>query len=47
MRYIQKSDAEKALLSEYCRNTVSEYYSVEKMTDDYIKAYASLPGFEN
>ena len=47
IRYIQKSPDEKASMSEYCRKTVSEYYSVEKMTDDYIKAYKSLPGFEN
>ncbi|MBQ7975041.1 MAG: glycosyltransferase, partial [Clostridia bacterium] len=45
MKYLAKSSAEKAEMSDYCRKTVADYYSVEKMTNDYIRAYESLPGF--
>lgn len=47
IKYITKSSDEMSLMSEYCRKTVADYYSVEKMTDDYVKAYESLPGFGN
>jgi glycosyltransferase involved in cell wall biosynthesis len=47
MEYYKKSDDEKQNMSEYCRKTVAEYYSVEKMTDDYINAYESLPQLGN
>ncbi len=41
LMYINKSQEEKEQLSEFCRNTIFKYYSVEKMADDYIKAYES------
>ena len=41
LKYIRKSEEEKKRMSIYCRNTIFKYYSVEKMADDYIKAYES------
>lgn len=45
--YSRMTDEQKEKMSQYCHETVAKYYSVEKMTDDYITAYESLPMFGN
>ena len=42
IEYYNKPSEDKLSMSLYCRQTVADYYSVGKMTDDYIKAYDSL-----
>lgn len=44
MKYCALSESEKEELSSYSRQTVMQYYSVEKMTDDCVAAYNSLLG---
>lgn len=41
--FYNKTREEKESMGAYCRKTVADYYSVEKMTDDYVEAYDSLP----
>ena len=43
IKYYNKTPEEKASMSAYSRRIVAEYYSVGKMTDDYVQAYNSLP----
>ena len=42
IKYISLDDEKKKAMSEFCRKTVIDYYSVAKMTDDCCKAYDSL-----
>lgn len=43
IKYYNKAPEDKASMSAYARSVVADYYSVGKMTDDYVEAYNSLP----